>query len=66
MRISKKDVDALERLLKKIKEDKKNEKMRIKQRRKSQLRGKTISRIIQKRRKPTPRRRPAKRRASIR
>ena len=66
MRVSKKDIAVIARLLKKMQEDQKNEKIRISQRRKSQLRGKTISRIIQKRKKPSMRRRPAKKRASIR
>jgi len=66
MKISKKELDTLARLLKKMEEDRRREKIRISQRRKSQLRGKTISRIIQKRRKPSMRRRPAKKRASIR
>lgn len=67
MRVSKNDVDALARLLKKMEQDRKHEKMRIKHRRKSQIKGKkTVSRLIQKRSKPVTRRRPAKRRASMR
>lgn len=66
MRISKKEIDALTRLLEKLREDMKNEKIRIGQRRKSQIRGKTINKITQKRKKYTVRRRPAKRHSSIR
>lgn len=66
MKVTKKDIFVLSLLLKKLKEDMKNEKTRIKQRRKAQIRGKTINKIIQKRKKYTVRRRPAKRRTSIR
>lgn len=66
MRISKKEIDALTRLLEKLREDMKNEKIRIGQRRKSQIRGKTINKITQKRKKYTVRRRPVKRHSSIR
>ncbi|CAE6495304.1 conserved hypothetical protein [Candidatus Nitrosotenuis uzonensis] len=66
MKLSKKEVYALTRMLEKILENREHEKVRILQRRKAQLRGKAISRIIKKSRKPIVRRRPAKRRVSIR
>jgi hypothetical protein len=49
-----------------MKEDQKHEKIRIGQRRKAQLRGKTISRITQKRRKYVVRRKAAKKKSSVR
>jgi hypothetical protein len=66
MRVTKQDIDTIARLLKKMQEDQKHEKMIIDQRRKAQLRGKTISRITQKSRKPSIRRKPAKRSVSRR
>jgi hypothetical protein len=66
MRVTKQDIDTITRLLKKMQEDQKHEKMIIDQRRKAQLRGKTISRITQKSRKPSIRRKPAKRSVSRR
>jgi hypothetical protein len=66
MRVTKQDIDTITRLLKKMQEDQKHEKMIIDQRRKAQLRGKTISRITQKSRKPSVRRKPAKRSVSRR
>ncbi|HEX9844928.1 MAG TPA: hypothetical protein VGA92_00520 [Candidatus Nitrosotenuis sp.] len=66
MRFSNKDVETRSRLLKKMEEDRKHEKIRIGQRRKAQLRGKTISRITQKRRKYTVRRKAAKKKSSVR
>lgn len=66
MRVSKKEVTALTRMLEKILEDREREKIRISQRRKAQLRGKTISRITKKSKKPIVRRKAAKRRVSIR
>lgn len=66
MRISRHDIESLQRLLKRMQEDRKNEKIRINQRRKAQLRGKTISRITKKKSKPIVRRKPAKRSVSRR
>lgn len=66
LRFSKKEIETLSRLLKKMQGDRKHEKIRIGQRRKAQLRGKTISRIIQKRKKYTVRRKAAKKKSSVR
>lgn len=66
MRIARHDVESLQRLLKKMQEDQRREKIRISQRRKAQLRGKTISRITKKKSKPIVRRKPAKRSVSRR
>gem|GEM_PF-5943506 len=66
MRFSKKEIETLARVLKKIEEGQKYEKIRIRQRRKAQLRGKTISRITQKRRKYMVRRKAAKKKSSVR
>ena len=66
LRLSNKEIETRSRLLKKMEEDRKHEKTRIGQRRKAQLRGKTISRITQKRRKYMVRRKAAKRKSSVR
>jgi len=66
LRFSKKEIETLARVLKKIEEGQKYEKIRIRQRRKAQLRGKTISRITQKRRKYMVRRKAAKKKSSVR
>ncbi len=66
LRVSKKEIETLSRLLKKMEEDRTHEKIRIRQRRKAQLRGKTISRITQKRRKYTVKRKTAKKKSSVR
>jgi hypothetical protein len=66
LRFSRKEIETLSRVLKKIEEGQKYEKIRIRQRRKAQLRGKTISRITQKRRKYVVRRKAAKKKSSVR
>ena len=66
MRITKNQIKTLKELVEKLEQDQKREKIRITSRRKSQLRGKTINKRIQKRKKPITTRRPAKKRSSIR
>jgi len=66
LKLSKKEIDVLKHLVEKLEEDRRHEQIRISQRRKAQIRGKTIARITQKKKKYTVRRRPAKRRSSIR
>jgi hypothetical protein len=66
LRFSRKEIETLSRVLKKIEENQKYEKIRIGQRQKAQLRGKTISRITQKRRKYMVRRKAAKKKSSVR
>ena len=67
MKFSKIEIDFFNQLIKKIEEEKqKKEKIRISQRRKSQLKGKTINKQIQKKKKPTRQgRKITKRRSSI-
>ena len=67
MRFSDNEIKVLNSILKKIEEDKKKDKIRISQRRKSQIKGKTINRQIQKKNKPIKQnRKSAKKRSSIR
>jgi hypothetical protein len=67
MQFSKKELDILKRIVKKMQEDRNKEKIRISARRKSQLKGKRISMGISKRKKPIrTMRKAAKKRASIR
>jgi hypothetical protein len=67
LQFSRREIETLRSIVKKIEENKKQEKIRIQQRRKAQLRGKTISRLIGKARKPTrAKRRVTKKRTAIR
>ena len=66
MKLSKKEIQTLRSILRKIEQQDKHEKIRINSRRKAQKKGKTISRITQKRTKPVTNRRVSKRRSSIR
>jgi hypothetical protein len=67
MKFSKQEIDTLKEIIKKIENDSKQEKIRISARRISQLKGKTINKIIQKKKKPIRQhRRPGKKRSSIR
>lgn len=66
MKLSQTEIDALKSILKKIDDEKKNQKIRIDSRRKSQLKGQTVVKLIQKRRKPFTKRKASKRRSSIR
>lgn len=66
MKLSQTEIDALKSILKKIDDEKKNQKIRIDSRRKSQLKGQTVVKLIQKRRKPFTKRKTSKRRSSIR
>lgn len=67
MQFSKKELDTLKKILKKMEEDRNKEKIRISARRKAQLKGKRISKGISKRKKPIrPMRKAAKKRVSVR
>lgn len=52
MKFSKREVNALKEIIKKIENANKQEKIRVSARRISQLKGKTINKIIQKKKKP--------------
>ncbi len=67
MQFSKKELDTLKQIIKKIEENKHKEKIRISVRRKSQKKGKTINKGISKRKKPIrSMRRQSKKRVSVR
>ena len=66
MKFSKREIETLKEILKKIESSQKQEKVMISTRRKSQLKGKTINKRIQKKKKPNPSRKITKKRASIR
>ena len=67
MKLSINEIQALRSILKKVEEQNSQEKIRIKNRRKAQKKGKTIIRTIQKRKKPVrENRRVTKKRSSIR
>lgn len=67
MKFSKREVETLKEIIKKIESAQNQEKVRISNRRKSQLKGKTINKTIQKKKKPIRQnRRPTKKRSSIR
>lgn len=66
MKFSKHEIGILKNIIKKIEDSKKVEKIHISARRKSQLRGKTINKRIQKKAKPSLKKRPDKKRSSIR
>lgn len=67
MKFSKHEIDVLKEVIKKIEDARKQEKIHISSRRKSQLKGKTINKTIQKKKKPARRnRRVTNKRSSIR
>jgi hypothetical protein len=67
MKFSKREIETLKEIIKKIENVQKEEKIRISNRRKSQLKGKTINKIIQKKKKPVKKNtRQTKKRSSIR
>ncbi len=66
MKFSKREIETLKEILKKIESSQKQEKVMISTRRKSQLKGKTINKRIQKKKKPNTSRKVTKKRASIR
>lgn len=66
LKISKKEIQTLRSILKKLEEQQNHEKIRIKGRIKAQKQGKTITRTINKRNKPIrEKRRVTKKRSSI-
>ena len=66
MKFSKHEIDVLKNIVKKIEEVQNKEQIRISQRRKSQLKGKTINKLTQKKKKPIRQsRKVTKKRSSI-
>ena len=66
MKFSKHEIDILKNIIKKIEEVQNKEQIRISQRRKSQLKGKTINKLTQKKKKPIRQsRKVTKKRSSI-
>lgn len=66
MKFSKSEIGVLKNIIKKIEEDKNKEQIRISQRRKSQIKGKTINKRIQKKKRPVRQsRKVTKKRSSI-
>ena len=66
LKFSKYEVAILNRILKDMQDKESKEKIRIANRRKAQLKGKTIARLVQKKSKPARKTRVTKKRASIR
>lgn len=67
MKFSKKEVEALKIILKKMEDTRKEERIRITSRRKSQLQGKRINKGIEKKKKPVRAgRRITKKRSTVR
>ena len=67
MKFSKREIETLKEIIKKIENVQKQEKIRIINRRKAQIKGKTINKITQKKKKPVRKNiRSTKKRSSIR